>query len=63
MLLNRLRIKSLRGKDASLSWKLEGRNDGQEFSLIASESVDFNTPDKSFIVKNPAAGCNFCFSL
>jgi hypothetical protein len=58
-LLNRLQIKSFRGKDATLSWKLEGSNDDQEFALIATLSVDFNMPEKNFETFPAAAGSDF----
>lgn len=53
ILLCRYKIKSLRGEGAVLNWKLEGRNDGQSFEVIADRNINFAKPElNNFSIEN-----------
>jgi hypothetical protein len=54
ILLCRYKIKNLRGEGAVLNWKLEGRNDGQNFVVIADRNINFDKPElNNFSIENP----------
>jgi hypothetical protein len=53
ILLYRYKVKSLRGEGAVLNWKLEGRNDGQSFEVIADRNINFDKPElNNFSIEN-----------